>query len=99
MKLVLVIALLVLSSCDETIDWVVPGEADYGHVFICEQGCAAGNEYCFGGDAEELSALKDDTCREVGIGDRKATLLGCAYDCAGKLGSRGANAKCGAYCP
>jgi hypothetical protein len=88
-----------LAACDTTIDWVVSGEADYGSVYVCAAGCEYGNEYCWDGDADELSALLGTTCRPIDASDRLwPWLAGCAYSCDGGLTGPGANAKCGTAC-
>jgi hypothetical protein len=100
-----VLALLFLLGCDGLIDVAVKGEADYGQVFVCKSGCTTpdgwtGYEWCFDGDAQTLSELKGDSCREISVNDRLwPALVGCAYDCSGRLKGPGANAHCGTYCP
>jgi hypothetical protein len=96
--------LLLLCSCDTTIDWVVKGEADHGTVFVCADGCTKpdgtpGYEYCWDGDADELGALLGTTCRDISFSDRIwPALVGCAYSCDGSLEGPGANAHCGTAC-
>lgn len=100
----LLAALLALSACDTTVDWFVSGSADYGKVFICEDGCIQpsgepGYEYCWDGDADELGELLGTTCRAIDFGDRFwPALVGCAYSCHGELTGPGANAHCGTAC-
>lgn len=99
----ILLLLALLAGCDETVDWFVKGEADYGTVYVCDSGamCVGGTEeWCWAGSEAALEDLLGAECHKIGVTERTyPAIVGCAYDCEGKLKGPGSNAHCGSFCP